>query len=252
MTALARTTARTTTGRALAALLSAAVLTGVAGCSASSSGDDGAGDPGVTDQSGTVTAAPPGKYQTLPEPCGSVSRTTLTSILPKASGYAGTPALTYDTDRRVGCKWDGTANGAARALVIDIERVVSYNPAVSDDDKAHQDFAQQATAAHVPAGEPVPNVVLGTPQPGTSSPPAAHTAGGASKRRISGLGDEAFLNDSVKRNPGGSGIDVTFVFRTANVLVTVDLSQPASGAADADLQLGADQVAQELAKSINQ
>lgn len=259
MTALARTTASRNSSadgrtarpavRAVVALLSAAALACLAGCSASSTSEDGAGGSGVSDQSGTATAAPPGKYQALPEPCGSVSRPTLTAALPQASGYAGTPALTFDTDRRVGCRWSGTADGASRTLAIDIERVVSYDPATSDDDKAHQDFAGRATTAHVPDGTAVPDAAFDTPQPGSSGAPAAG-GGGATTHRISGIGDEAYLDDSLSKNPGGQGRDVTFVFRTANVLVTVDLTQQGSAADDSDLQVDVNQVAQELAKAI--
>ncbi len=236
--------------RAVVALVSAVALAGLTGCTSSSTGDD-AGGPGAADPSGSATAATPGKYQSLPEPCGSVNRAALTAVLPQSADYRGTPALTYDNDRRVGCKWSGTADGVSRTLTIDVERVVSYDPAVSDDDRAHQDFARQAGSAHVPDGAAVPEAALATPQPGASDAPVAGGAGGHAVSAVTGIGDEGYLADVATTGPA-AGRGVTFVFRAANVVVTVGLSQLASTDSDAALQLGANRVAAELAHAITQ
>lgn len=130
----------------------------VAGCSAGSDADDPDADskPG----SPTVTAAPPGKYRTLPESCRAVPRSTLKDLLPGAAElpeeqqekvYEGTATVTYDTDRKVGCRWKSDAPDAARNLSIDFERVVSYDPSVSDDDRARDVYAKKQEAADLPA-----------------------------------------------------------------------------------------------------
>ena len=94
------------------AVLLAALL---AGCTGGSS-DDGATDDSKPGDSGTTApAAQPGRYRTLPEACAAVDHGTLDSLLPgikqisdeeqRDTAYEGTPTLTYDTDRRVGCRW---------------------------------------------------------------------------------------------------------------------------------------------------
>ncbi|MER7697291.1 MULTISPECIES: DUF3558 domain-containing protein [unclassified Streptomyces] len=126
----------------------------VAGCSAgadsnANGADSKAGSP-------TVTPAPPGKYLTLPAPCRAVPRGTLKDLLPGAaelSGdqqekvFRGTASVTYDTDRKVGCSWKSDAPNSTRSLSIDFERVVSYDPAVSDDDRADTVYAKKQKAA---------------------------------------------------------------------------------------------------------
>ncbi|WP_267244955.1 DUF3558 domain-containing protein [Streptomyces sp. PR69] len=136
-------------GLAAASLL--AVLT-VGGCTA-----DGGGDSATDPKSGDAkTTAAPGKYRTLPEPCGSVGRDALQELLPGAAGlseearqkvFRGTSDVTYDTDRRVGCRWKAEAAHASHQLRVDFERVVSYDVAISDDDRAQEVFAKKQTAA---------------------------------------------------------------------------------------------------------
>lgn len=143
----------------VAALL--AVL--LAGCTGGSDGgatadNSNPGDPGVATE-----AAEPGKYRTLPEPCGAVGRKALDSLLPgieeiadeqqREKAYAGEPTLAYDTDRKVGCRWKVESAEATDHLFVDFERVVSYDGSVSDDSEAEQLFARQVEAADLP--EPV-------------------------------------------------------------------------------------------------
>ncbi|WP_030741913.1 hypothetical protein [Streptomyces sp. NRRL F-5135] len=152
----------------LAALLVAAV----AGCSGGSGGDGSAADakPGT---SSSTTTAQPGKYRTLREPCGSVPRATLESLLPGAASlpeeqrekvYAGTAAVTYDTDRRVGCDWKADSPEASHQLAIDVERVVSYDPTVSDDDRAQEVYGEKEAAADLPVITP-----SDSPDPGATT-----------------------------------------------------------------------------------
>ncbi|QTE00128.1 DUF3558 domain-containing protein [Streptomyces cyanogenus] len=244
------------------AALLAALL---AGCT-SGSGDDGATDNANPGDAGTATvAAQPGKYRTLPEPCGAVGHDTLDTLLPgirqitdpdqRDKAYQGEAALTYDTDRKVGCRWKVESADATDRLSVDFERVVSYDNTVSDDDQAQKLFQEKETAADLPA----PSTSSAPPQsptptssasasPASSSAPSASSqgseSGGASSsaspgasssgatptdlqpRTLSDLGDEAYVDDQL--NTSGSTAEqrtVTVVFRTSNVIVTLQYEE---------------------------
>jgi hypothetical protein len=224
--------------------------------------DDGAtsdgsnpGDPGTTS-----AAAEPGKYRTLPEPCGAVSPETLNSLLPgirqmadeeqRERAYAGEATLTYDTDRKVGCRWKVESADATDHLLVDFERVVSYDNAVSDDGRAETLFATKREAADLPeptATESVTEAATGSAtdgespsaSPSGSASPSSSPSGSASPssspsdlqpRVLEDLGDDAFLDD-VLSSSGSTAKQrtVTVAFRTSNVIVTIEYAeQPAA------------------------
>ncbi|MEU8669070.1 DUF3558 domain-containing protein [Streptomyces anulatus] len=246
------------------ALLAALVVGCSAGSGSNANGADSkAGSP-------TVTPAPPGKYETLPAPCRAVPRGMLKDLLPGAAGlpgdqqervFRGSASVTYDTDRKVGCSWKSDAPNATRSLSIDFERVVSYDPAVSDDDRADTVYAKKEKAAGLSSSAaPGPDAEKNTGTPGekekgkgaekpedpakdatasadpsSSSSPSGGAAGeggagdsGAGtedalpSRVLDNLGDAAFLHDLPTR--AGSTAQhrtVSVVFRTSNVVVTV-------------------------------
>ncbi|MFI8092333.1 DUF3558 domain-containing protein [Streptomyces sp. NPDC086080] len=266
----------------VAALL-AAVLTGCTG-----SPDDGgqADDSGPGSAATATQAAQPGRYATLPEPCGVVDGRTLDELLPgigemtdegkRETAYAGEATLTYDTDRKVGCRWKVESALATDHLLIDFERVVSYDNAVSDDARAEELFATKRSEAEVP--EPVVTSTDSAPPstgaaPGPGSPPSTSPAtspAGSSTASVSGspsapadlqprvleeLGDEAFLDDAL--DSAGSTAQqrtVTVAFRTSNVIVTVEYAeQPMTVGAVPDskeMQDRARKLAAELADSL--
>jgi hypothetical protein len=233
------------------AALLAALL---AGCS-SGSGSDGSTDNSHPGDAGTATvAAQPGKYRTLPEPCGAIGHDTLDSMLPgieqitdpvqRDKAYQGQAALTYDTDRKVGCHWKVESADATDRLSVDLERVVSYDNSVSDDDQAKKLFEEKEAAADLPApgssspasGANGPNGAgtagptssassSGGPSPSGSpsgSPSSGASAADLLPRVLSDLGDEAYIDDQL--SPAGSTAEqrtVTVVFRTSNVVVTL-------------------------------
>ncbi|MGW3952528.1 DUF3558 domain-containing protein [Streptomyces sp. NPDC004752] len=246
------------------AALLAALLTGCTG----GSGDKGAEDNANPGDTGTATAAAqPGKYRTLPEPCGAVDRGTLDSLLPgirqiadqdqRTKAYEGTATLTYDTDRKVGCRWKVDSADATDHLLVDFERVVSYDNAVSDDSQAQNQFAARQTAADLPepsasvsssaptagdepttgaspSGSPSPSASPSGSSPSSSSSPSSPSADASEgatppdlqPRVLDDLGDESFLDDKL----GGSGSTaaqrtVTVVFRTSNVIVTIEYAE---------------------------
>ncbi|MFF5568292.1 DUF3558 domain-containing protein [Streptomyces sp. NPDC012623] len=278
--------------------LAALLVVAVAGCSGGSDGDGSASDskPGGPT---TATAAQPGKYRTLREACGTVSRATIKEMLPgtaalpeaqQTKAYRGTPSVTYDTDRRVGCSWKADATYASHQLVVDVERVVSYDPAVSDADRAQEVYAKQQTAADLPlpgrddrTDGPASRTPSGSPSgkggasdsgrdsdsgartqtaPATdgatdgASDSASGTPDGLEPRVLDDLGDAAFIDDVLARS--GSAAQrrtVSVVFRTSNVIVTVRYSeQPARSSAVPDseeLQEKARNLARKLVDQLN-
>ena len=268
----------------------------LAGCS-SGSADSGTTDDANPGEAGTATAvAQPGKYRTLPEPCGAVGHGTLDTLLPgikqiadteqREAAYAGDATLTYDTDRKVGCRWKVESTDATDHLLVDFERVVSYDNAVSDDSQAQTIFATKETAADLP--EPTASATASdtestsasasgsasasdsatpsaTPSSSSSasasgstsaSPSATASPTGLEPRTLSGLGDEAFLDDALSSS--GSTAQqrtVTVVFRTSNVIVTIEYEeQPATVGVVPDSQKMQDRarkLAAQLADSLN-
>ncbi|WP_435613312.1 DUF3558 domain-containing protein [Streptomyces sp. bgisy159] len=279
-------------GPGVAALL-AAVLAGCTG----SSDTGGATDDSNPGQPGTATAAAePGRYATLPEPCRAVGRSALDALLPgikqltdetrREAAYTGSPTLTFDTDRKVGCRWKVESPTATDHLSVDLERVVSYDTSVSDDSQAELLFAEQRTAARLPVpaptgtgtGSPVPGASAAaagaspgptpsggaTPsgsadgtQSGTPSgtPSGSATPAGLQPRVLDDLGDEAFLDDAL--GSGGSTAKrrtITVAFRTSNVIVTIQYEeQPATVGTVPDseeMQDKARKLASQLAESL--
>ncbi|MGM9346209.1 DUF3558 domain-containing protein [Streptomyces salinarius] len=191
----------------VAALLAALL----AGCTGGSEGgatadDSNPGQPGVATE-----AAEPGKYRTLPEPCGAVGDKALDSLLPgieemsdeeqQEKAYAGEPTLAYDTDRKVGCRWKVESAQATNHLFVDFERVVSYDGAVSDDSEAEQLFAQQVEAADLP--EPVVSASEDSEEPGESGSPSDSPSGTPSSGEPAS-GGTASASSSSSSSPSSS------------------------------------------------
>ncbi|MFE5819466.1 DUF3558 domain-containing protein [Streptomyces sp. NPDC056479] len=251
----------------VAALLAALL----AGCTGSSDTSGTADDSNPGDSGTAAATAEPGRYRTLPEPCGVPGEETLDSLLPgireitdaeqREKAYEGTPTLTYDTDRKVGCRWKVESADATDHLFIDFERVVSYTGAVSDDSEAEQLFGTRQTAADLPVPTSTDTVddessgsadPSGSPSsspsnsasPSVSSSPSASTSGSPSTsastdgtpsaelqpRVLDDLADEAFIDDALSSS--GSTAQqrtVTVAFRTSNVIVTIEYEeQPAT------------------------
>ncbi|WP_338495509.1 DUF3558 domain-containing protein [Streptomyces sp. SJL17-4] len=157
---------------------------GLTGCSAGTPADDIAVD---AKAGPAAPVAPPGRYRTLFEPCGAVPQATLKDLLPGAAAladaerdkaYRGTASVTYDTDRRVGCTWKADTPDISHRLMLDIERVVSYDTAVSDDDRAQEVYVRKQLAA----GIPLPPTAPPTTVPPATTPPSATATPTASGR----------------------------------------------------------------------
>ncbi|MFC5215719.1 DUF3558 domain-containing protein [Streptomyces coerulescens] len=280
----------------VAALLAALL----AGCTGSSDSGATSDDSNPGDSGTAATTVEPGRYRVLPEPCGVVGEDTLDSLLPgiqeitdadqQEKAYEGTPTLTYDTDRRIGCRWKVESADATDHLFVNFERVVSYDTAVSDDSEAERLFATKQEAADLP--EPVssdggtagdeggastdPSAGAGggspsgspsssasnsaSPSVSSSTSPSASSSTDAAAaelqpRVLEDLGDEAFLDDEL----AGSGSTaqqrtVTVAFRTSNVIVTIEYEeQPATVGAVPDseeMQDRAQKLAAQLADAL--
>lgn len=258
------------TGLALAVTLSVG-LTACTGSQDESGGEDT--KPGAP--SSPAPPAEPGRYSTLPEPCGAVGVRTLKKLLPgaeaaptagrssesaggnaapEASPYQGKAIVTYDTDRRAGCRWKSSTSLATRHLAVDLERVVSYDPAVSDDKQAQLLYDERAGQAEIPtdgdssdsdkgggddksgggdgggseksgsgsnAADELSKALEGSPPPSPSPSPDEDL----SPRTLDGIGDNAYIDDQLDTGDSGVHRDITLVFRSANVIATVTYDQ---------------------------
>lgn len=256
-------------GQALVAVAACAAL---AGCEADLTGSDDAAD--ARTSTGAGAAAKPGRFSVLPDPCESVDEELLRELLPggDAESYEGVPMATFDTGRRVGCSWHGPTESNTRRLSVDFERVISYDPQISDDDQAKLDFEALAAASGVTldaesdsdpgSGEgPDAGATAGGAAPQTG-PATAFASGGRgsaappgtiepTSRQLDDIGHVAFLDDRLTSLNTGSSRHVTVAFRSSNVIVTVNYTVSTTVADDvpnsALLQEGAQEVARQLA-----
>ncbi|MEU5957397.1 DUF3558 domain-containing protein [Streptomyces sp. NPDC047525] len=273
------------------AALIAALLAGCTGGGALG-GEPDDSKPGDTGSS--TAAAEPGKYRTLPEPCGQVDRSTLDSMLPgikevqdeeqREKAYEGAPTVTYDTDRRVGCRWKVESSGATHHLLVDFERVVSYDNGVSDDTRATEVYASKVQKADLPEPSGTPTADDGEsedegagaePSDGADNGTDADESGkgdgkgdagdsasgdssgeavtppGLEPRVLDDLGDEAFLDDALTTSGSATRHrTVTVVFRTSNVIVTVEYDEQPGRLTDIPDSKEMQDMAQELAGSL--
>ena len=282
--------------KAYAPGIAALLVAVLAGCTGSSSDGDPTDDSNPGDTGTASAAAEPGRYRTLPEPCTAAGRGTLDELLPgirqitdgeqREKAYEGEATATFDTDRKVGCQWKVDGQQATDHLLVDFERVVSYDNAVSDDSQAEQLFAEKEAAAHLP--EPIATESPTTESPTSESPAAGSTpAGGASPapsgspaptsspsgpsspsastsvtptelqpRVLEDFGDEAFIDDELSSSGStAKQRTVTVAFRTSNVIVTIEyVEQPATVGVVPDskkLQDRAQKLASQLADSLS-
>ncbi|MCX5377743.1 DUF3558 domain-containing protein [Streptomyces sp. NBC_00091] len=205
--------------------------------------------------------------------------------------YAGTADASYDGDRHVGCRWNAQAPEGNLLLSVTFERVVSYDrAAASDDDKAHQVYVRRLTDAHLPFPGPATSPSPGAGGSASTSPSAAPGGGGGSgapspaasapasgsasasvsappsptappelgSRVLEGLGNEAYIDDklSAAGATAAQARTVRIVFRTSNVLVTVEYSvqpsAPGTVPSSAETQDKARQLAQALVERFNE
>ncbi|WP_405898398.1 DUF3558 domain-containing protein [Streptomyces sp. NBC_00727] len=285
----------------------------IAALAAGCTSDSGSGDSPPDSKPGTLAAssAPPGKYRTLPDACRAIPLATLKDLLPGTADmpdaqqekvFEGAATVTYDTDRRIGCRWKSDAPEGTRSIHLDFERVVSYDTSVSDDDRARGVYAKKEAAADLPDSALPPGETPdaspsgsghadsgtagrtedkdGTKDGGSpdSTDDAENTddadssddasadssddttsgspADSLQPRLLDKLGDSAFLDDAlVQAGSTARHRTVSVVFRTSNVIVTVEYTaQPALTTEVPDskeLQEKAQALARQLVDSFN-
>ncbi|MFJ7419915.1 DUF3558 domain-containing protein [Streptomyces uncialis] len=185
----------------------------LAGCTAGDDSGGSTGDAKQGDAGAAVPAAEPGRYRTLPEPCGALSRSTLDSLLPgikenpdeeqRNKAYEGTATATYDTDRRVGCRWKAESAAATHHLLVDLDRIVSYDSDVSDDQRAEEVYADKEKAAELPPSGTPSTGASDAPDPSSSTGPA--TASGKSPAGEASPKPDGSPGSSAPTGSGGSG-----------------------------------------------
>lgn len=250
------------------------------------SGDGSAQDDKAGSSATSTPVAQPGKYSTLSDACTAPDQDQLEALLPglkqltdeeqREKAYDGTATLTYDNDRRSGCRWKAESDSASDQLYIDFERVVSYDSSVSDDDSAARVFGEKEDAADIPEGGASTSVApsrTASPSHSKDAKDAKETKGAKGSegsdasasadpssdasasatvqpRALDGLGDEAFLDDEMSPTQQRT---VTVVFRTSNVLVTVQYEEQPTRtgtvAGSAEMQDRAQILARQLADS---
>ncbi|MEO3753536.1 DUF3558 domain-containing protein [Streptomyces sp. B6B3] len=249
-----RSSASVICGAVRTALAAAAAGALVAGCSSGLDGTDDAS--GSTQPGGGADSAEPGRYSALPEPCDTVDVETLRELLPGGDQetYEGEPMETYDTGRRAGCEWRAPETTVLRDLAVDFERVVSYDPEISDDDQAALDFETLAAEAGISLDGAGTNDDSGIGTTTFSDATSGHptTPGGElAPRPLDDIGHVAYVDDQLTSDDDGERREVQVAFRSSNVIVTVNytVSNTVVGETpdSALLQDGAQAVARQLA-----
>ncbi|MGW2179199.1 DUF3558 domain-containing protein [Streptomyces sp. NPDC001732] len=135
------------------------VMLVVAGCSS---------DSGDKKESGSSPSAPastekkeptvePAKFAALPEPCKSITKKTITSLVPYAKSKNGTAATSSDVSYRTGCSWNGLDDKGVKGsqyrwLDVGFTRFDSDQALGSGAERAKQDFAKQVAKAKATEG----------------------------------------------------------------------------------------------------
>jgi hypothetical protein len=138
------------------------VMLVVAGCSSDS--DDK--DKKESGSSASAPAAPkkkeptvePAKFASLPDdPCKSIAKKTITSLVPDAKSKNGTAATSSDVSYRTGCSWNGLDDKGVKGsqyrwLDVGFTRFDSDQTLGSGAERAQEDFTKQVAKAKATAG----------------------------------------------------------------------------------------------------
>ncbi|MFI1096329.1 DUF3558 family protein [Streptomyces sp. NPDC020917] len=143
-----RRTALRLAGLLACATVPALVLTGCS--SGSGSGKDSAGTSpsGSASTAGATTASPtlaPVKYRTLPNACTTVTKSSVTALVPKAKDSRGTAAATSEMQSRGGCSWTGNGSDGYqyRWLSVTLQRFDSDAQLGSGEEQATKRYTEQ-------------------------------------------------------------------------------------------------------------
>ncbi|MFJ8947640.1 DUF3558 domain-containing protein [Streptomyces sp. NPDC102395] len=196
--------------RALAAAAALPVMLLAVGCSSDSDSgsDDTAQKTGAEAAAGagaTVSAqptVPAAAYAKLPEACKSLSKQTLTDLVPKASA-SGKEGASSDTDARASCSWSSLQNNGVKGsqfrwLNVSLLRFDSTT-STSGEQQAQDYYAKQVKGAQEVSG-----------------------AANAKTQALTGTGDQATTVRYDLKKSEGAFKQQTVVARVENVVVSLD------------------------------
>ncbi|WP_328467738.1 DUF3558 domain-containing protein [Streptomyces sp. NBC_00448] len=157
--------------RRLAVLLACATVPAllVAGCSSGSGGSSHSasgstassgsggknGSPAPTPSATTTPPIAPARFKTLPSSCKTITKDTISKLVPKAKHSGGTATDTADTGgSRSGCSWTGNGKDGFqyRWLSVTLERYDSSPQLGAADLQAHKRFTDEVSAVEKTAG----------------------------------------------------------------------------------------------------
>jgi hypothetical protein len=199
---------RRRTAPRLAGLLACAVVPAMvtAGCSSGPGDGSGGSDSGATTGTGKTagaTAAPavaPATYATLPLSCRTVTRSTVTALVPKARTAGGTESKSSDIQSRGGCSWTGNGKDGYqyRWLSVTLQRFDNSAQLGSAQTQAKERYADQVRQlGKVP---------------------------GATTAEVAGIGDEAASVGARATVAKVTSQNATLVTRTGNVILIVEFN----------------------------
>ncbi|MFE6668351.1 DUF3558 family protein [Streptomyces sp. NPDC057697] len=216
------------------------VMLVVAGCS-SDSGDTKGSDSSESSPSSSASkkAEPtvePAKFAALPDPCKSLAKKTVASLVPSAKSKNGTAAGSSDTAYRAGCSWNGLDDNGVKGsqyrwLDVGFTRFDSDQALGSGAKRAQQDFDKQVAKAKASEG-----------------------AKKVAEAPVAGIGEQATKVTYDLSKTGEDFKYATVVTRTENVVIT--LTYNGAGYAGAktpsadDILKGAEKAAKEAVASV--
>ncbi|MER8087882.1 DUF3558 family protein [Streptomyces sp. NPDC058316] len=216
------------------------VMLVVAGCSSDSGDKKDSGTPSSStaspDAKKSEPSVEPAKFTALPDPCKSISKKTVSSLVPGVKTPGGTPAGSSDTAYRTGCSWNGLDDNGVKGsqyrwLDVGFTRFDSDQSLGSGAKRAQQDYAKQITKVK-----------------------AAEGAKKLAEAPVTGIGEQAtkITYDLTKTSEDFKY--ATVVARTGNVVIT--LTYNGAGYAGAktpsadDILKGAEKAAKEAVASV--
>jgi hypothetical protein len=191
-----RRTAPRLAGLLVCAAVPALLLTG---CSSDSGGDaKGSDDAPSTAKGTTLPTVAPARFAALPAPCGTLTKSTVTALVPKAKAPSGTQAQSSDVATRGSCSWTGNGKDGYqyRWLSVTLQRYDNSTVLGSAEDQAKKRYADEI-------GE-------------------ASAAKGFTTSVLTGLGDQAGSASGKATVAKITSQNDTVVARTGNVVVIVE------------------------------
>jgi hypothetical protein len=171
---------------------------------ASSSASSGGKDSAVSSSGTTTSATPapaPAKYAKLPDACKSLTKETVSALVPKVKHAGGSRAAGSDTVTRGGCSWtgNGTDGYQYRWLSVSFQRFTASPGLGSPEEQAQSNYADQVSEA----GRAIPGSTTGV---------------------ADGIGDQASSVGGKATVAKVTSQNDSVVARTGNVVVLVEFN----------------------------